>query len=75
MNDTPDEFQEWRGGLYPPTGGRVEVIRRNGQRWTGDAIAERWTHFGNGIDVMAWRRAETVEEELARLRRVVAERV
>lgn len=73
--NTPNEFQKWHGSLYPPTTGRVEVIRRNGATWCGDAIAERWTHFHNDVDVVAWRKAETVEEELARLRRMMAERV
>lgn len=75
MNDAPNEFQEWHGSMYPPTAGRVEVIRRSGKRWVGDAIAERWLHCDNDIDVMAWRPAETEKEELARLRSLVAVRV
>lgn len=75
MNDTPNEFQTWHGSLYPPTTGRVEVIRRNGRQSVGPAIAERWLHFGNGVDVVAWRRVGSVEEERERLRAVAVRRV
>lgn len=75
MNNTPNEFQTWHGSLYPPCTGRVEVVRRNGKRWTGDAIAERWTHFHNDVDVVQWRSVGSVEEERERLRRDAVRRV
>lgn len=74
-NNTPNEFQTWTGSLYPPTTGRVEVVRRNGRHWVGDAIAERWTHVGNKVDVLQWRRVGSVQEERERLRAAAVRRV